>query len=270
MPSTSCPWHKWAWGLRTGAQPSGDCSGPHGRVSARDLLSVSWTSGLTHDSHPRQQGRSRVRPSTPPGTGRRGAGFTHSSCRLQARSSWGPGLTPQEAKACRPASTGSPGSRPTGPEPEKGGRRHPNLSINTHPSLPRADSPHKPTLFPGATPHHRPLGSPEQEAPRGAELVQVPGSAGLTQVKPEAEFWGPKTLPCAVRRNAHSPRSLPRARRVHMGPSPPQGPTGGLPAEVEGQPGPQAQPERTGTEPTLPEAWQLVRSCPGPGQPQAG
>lgn len=56
--------------------------------------------------------------------------------------------------------------------------------------------------------------------------------------------------------NAHYAQSLPRARRVHIGPSPPQGPTGGS-AEVEGQPGPQAQPERTGLRATLP--WPVAR-----------
>lgn len=35
-----------------------------------------------------------------------------------------------------------------------------------------------------------------------------------------------------------------------------------------GQPGPQAQPERTGPGATLPEPWLLVRSCPGQDSPQ--
>lgn len=127
------PMLKWAWGLQDGSPALRGLQWPHRTCRPRDLLSVSWTSGLTHDSHPRQQSRSRVRPSTP--RDGQAAGFTHSSLQAAGLAPGGLDPTPQERAPPSCQHAGSPGSRPHRPEAgeEEGGRRHPNLSINTHP-----------------------------------------------------------------------------------------------------------------------------------------
>lgn len=200
--------------------PAGTLQWPHRTCRPRDLLSVSWTSGLTHDSHPRQQSQSRVPPPAHP-QGRAGEALDSRTapCRLQA---WLLGAWTQHLRRRRHTPScqhGVPGLSPCRPpEPEKRrGAGTPTSPSTPTPSLPRADSPPQTHAVSGATPHHRPLGSPEQRRPVG--IGAGPRCPGLSRTHPGGE-------PEAQRGTTGSPRQHLRRAPMPTRPESAQGPTG--------------------------------------------
>lgn len=127
-PPPPCPVAQMGMGSWTGPQKALEgLQWPTGHVGPGPV-SVSWTSGLTHSSsHPRQQAGSEYRPSAPLGAGRRLAQVLQLT--QAAGLAWGLGPTSgiQRLPAWGPGSA-------FWPQAGEEERRHPNLSINTHPS----------------------------------------------------------------------------------------------------------------------------------------
>lgn len=137
--------------------PAGTLQWPHRTCWPRDLLSVSWTSGLTHDSHPRRQSLSRVPPPAHP-QGRAGEALDSriAPCGLQA---WLLGAWTQHLSRRRHTPScqhGVPGLSPCRPPPSRApelekrrGAGTPTSPSSPIPSLPRADSPPQTHAVPG-------------------------------------------------------------------------------------------------------------------------
>lgn len=150
--------------------------------------------------------------------------------------------------------------------------------LHQHPpqACPGLTAPTNPHCF-RATPHHRPLGSPEQEAPRGDRAG--PRCPGLSRTHPGGNLGAQRGTTGSPRQHLRrapmphpTPRVCPGARRVHMGPSPPRTHWGPQ-QRWKGSQGPRPSAGRARAQgATLPERGSssgpaLVRTAPSRAQP---